>query len=275
MFNPAYFYEAGKDRFSKAILTFDTSKVGTDTIVEVPFTGGFYGIVDWGDGYTERVDTPGTSKLRHIYTQHGVYDVTLDADVSFTVRFYNNPYRDKLIELKSWGKISLSAYSFYGVKNVDMSQSRGVPTLSTDLAFCFYSSGVSTVNNLENWVFLPNTNVISMFQSAKNFNSKLPTDLTNILDFSRSLWGTAFNQPLNHLFHKDVIIDTMLYQTKSLSPQNLDMFYVALRNSVVNTGRTQSKRSVNATPTKYTSAGASARQDLINDGWSITDGGQI
>ena len=89
--------------------------------------------------------------------------------------------------------------------------------------------------------------------------------------------ATAFNQDIsNWNFNVNVSLTNIMAGKTSANynASYYDNLLIKLANIMIGSGRT-SVKSLGMGSIKYTSAGASARQALIDDGWTIVDGGVL
>lgn len=245
------------------IIKIDTTKTSTggsdSNSVKMPFLN-FSGIVDFGDGTIQDYAFSALIVITHTYAVSGIYTIKIRiTDGNYTQFFYNNSNandRLKLVDILRFGKLYIGSSSFYGCVNLKMDAVVGVPlTVNNNMFNAFRISGVSTIKNIHLWNV---SNVISMnnmFTQATLFNQDI------------SGWN----------FNKDV--DLTNFMVGKSSANYSAVFYsnllIKVRDCVVETGRTNATKGFTMQNIKYDSTGASARADLVADGWTITDGGMI
>ena len=141
-------------------------------------------------------------------------------------------------------------------------------------------------DSIKDWNTTSLQRVEQMFYDAKKFNQPLTNwDTSNVLSFKSWFYGaSSFNQDLSNLSLENVFSSTFptvlsnsfedAFSYSGLDPSNYDKLLIRLASEA----QTHNKRYImlGAHGLKYTSAGLSARNTLVNTlGWSITDAGQI
>lgn len=134
--------------------------------------------------------------------------------------------------------------------------------------------GEHTIFNqdISNWNVSKVTNMNNMFKNNIAFNQPLNNwDTSNVTTLENAFYGaTSFDQPLDNWDVSKVTNMTDLFYGIELSTGNYDSILTSWANQPV-----QSDINLNAGDSKYSSAAASAREDLINIySWIISDGGQ-
>lgn len=242
------------------IIRVDTTKTttgGSDAnSIRLPMTY-FSGIVDFGDGTIQSYDYSPSIVITHTYATSGIYTIRIRiTNENYGQFFYNNGDlvdRLKLIEIVNCGKLYIGSSSFRYCTNLKMDKVVGRPRLRNNPTYAFADSGVTTINNIHLWDMSNVTTMERMFSRALKFNQDIS--------------GWTFNKDVN-------LVDFMVGKSAaSYSPVYYSNLLIKLRNCVVGTGRTETKKSLTMQNLKYTSAGASARADLVADGWNIIDGG--
>lgn len=178
------------------ITTWDTS-LGPKTTVTLALAGTVDATIDWGDGTSLDVTTPGPHT--HDYGTDGVYTVK----VTGSVTAYNSDMNiasgemQKLLTVDSWGDLGFEdmSYAFFGASNLTF-----VPN---------HSVGIENVTNME-----------GMFRGASSFNSPIENwNTTNVESF---YWmfaeATEFNQPIGGWNTKNVkIMSRMFFYGRSFN----------------------------------------------------------
>lgn len=244
------------------IVRVDTTKTLTKSSdansIRLPMVD-FSGIVDFGDGTIQSYDYSPSIIITHTYATSGIYTIKIRiTNENYGQFFYANGDsvdRLKLIEIVKFGKLYIGSSSFRSCTNLRMNNVTGQPRLTDNPTYAFSDSGVTTINNIHLWDMSNVTTMERMFSRALNFNQDI------------SGWN----------FNKDVDLSNFMVgkSAASYSPIYYSNLLIKLRNCVVGTGRTQTSKFLTMQNLKYTSAGASARADLIADGWEILDGGMI
>ena len=242
------------------IIRVDTTKTSTGgsdaNSIRLPMVN-FSGIVDFGDGTIQSYDYSPSITITHTYATSGIYTIKIRiTNGNYGQFFYNSGNvvdRLKLIEIVKYGKLYIGSSSFRTCANLRMDNVTGQMRLRDNPTYAFADSGVTTINNIHLWDMSNVTTMERMFSRALNFNQDI------------SGWN----------FNKDVdLLNFMVGKSAaSYSPVYYSNLLIKLRNCVVGTGRTQTSKYLTMQNLKYTSAGASARADLVADGWTIVDGG--
>lgn len=135
--------------------------------------------------------------------------------------------------------------------------------------------GTNFNQNLSTWDVSNVTNMSNMFTSNYPFNQDLSTwDVSNVTDMSNMFSNTGeFNQDLSSWnFNINVKLDGFLLNNYALSTINYNNLLVKLSNIMVGSGRVEAKVA-DFGYAQYSGVGEIAKQQLINDGWVISDGG--
>lgn len=136
--------------------------------------------------------------------------------------------------------------------------------------------------SLSGWDFTKTTNLTSFLAGASSFNQPVASwDISKVLNFTGMFTrATAFNQDCSAWcakFNVEALISGM-FNACGMSPTNYDLFLNALWLDIGTTRASAwaarvATKTFQATNIKYTSAGATARANLVAAGWTITDGG--
>jgi surface protein len=133
--------------------------------------------------------------------------------------------------------------------------------------------------NIGSWDVSRVTNMYRMFRSATNFNNSGSDsirnwDTSNVTTIQEMFFGPcAIDQPLDGWNISSITTATnFMVNSSGLSTTNYDLTLVGWG---AQSGSVNSGVNINFGPSKYTSGSLadSRRQDLINAGWTITDGG--
>lgn len=177
------------------------------------------------------------------------------------------------------------------VSHFDLS---GVSSISTMFQNCYSfnqavpwdTSGVEKFNHMFNGCRVFNqsvnhlntsnaTEMQSMFNGAYAFNHPLDEwDVSGVTNMSAMFDNArAFDQDLSSWdFNLEVNLASFL-NISGMSPENYSKLLIKLA-SIDWSGRSQTKV-LGASGVRYNASGAAARQELVDDGWTITDGGQV
>lgn len=304
MYNAAVFFDKGRNVSNiPTVFTIDTTLVGGTSSNDSTFTirlQNFKGNIDWGDSFTETNVTV-DSKTR-VYAAPGIYTITLtknNTPINFNFRF--NADSRKITTFLSYGnKMSIVSSSFATAINLNFENTNGIPIIGSSLQTTFLETNISKINNLElrelsnvttirgtfqsnkyyNQSLTINSNVlISAYQfldGAIGYNSDLMINTPNLVDMQFMMRNThAFNKDIsNWVFNKNADLEYFMAgrTAASYNATYLDSFIFNLRNIVVGTGRTQTKKIADFGSIKRTSASDIPYNELVADGWTIRGG---
>jgi surface protein len=181
------------------VTTWDT-RLGAGTTVTLGLAGTVNATIDWGDGTTQSVTTPGPHV--HDYGAEGVYTVY----VTGTVTAYDGNLggapaeRAKLIRVDAWGRVGFTsmARAFLDASNLTT-----VPTTSaglegvTDMTAMFL--GASSFNSdIGGWNTANVTDMLAMFANARAFNGDIGGwNTASVTSMGAMFLGAAaFNQDI-------------------------------------------------------------------------------
>lgn len=259
-------------------------------------------LVDWGDGSFSRILSKADASVPHDYAVGGIYEIKFYKpkgvpNLILGMRYENfQPERLKLLEIKSWGKFNNSRGCFYNCTNLRINSATGV-TLVGPGESNFNGCRFTTISNLSSIVFTGT--ILNLFSLNTNFNQSFTLNAPNTTSGAGVLDGCS-------LFNKDLIINapnitTVLFFFRNCIAFNKDVsnigfpwskitnmggfmvgkssanynasYYDNLLIALDNAGKSNVPLGMGAI--KYTSAGATARANLITKGWTITDGGLV
>ena len=189
--------EGGNDAF---ITVWDTN-LEAGTTVTLALAGEVDATIDWGDGSTTVVNTPGPHV--HDYISDGIYTVS----VTGSVTAYNSldhggadSERSKLIEVVSWGNVGFKnlAKAFHSSDNLVAvpASSEGIENV-TNMSFMFTNANAFN-GDISGWITGNVSDMSSMFGGAKAFNQDIGGwDTGNVTNFEGMFSGaTSFNQDI-------------------------------------------------------------------------------
>ena len=169
------------------------------------FTGNEYDFwVYWGDGTFDHITAGGDPAATHTYASAGTYTVRIEGKILRGWRFANGGDKDKLLEVKRWGRcFRLGAHlnwyqNFHGCTNLivtatDAMRLDGVLTLW----MCFYGcTSLTDIPNIGKWRINNGyiTSLGRMFAYSTNFDADLSDwDTSAIINMQMMFRATKFN----------------------------------------------------------------------------------
>ncbi len=270
--------------------------------ITIPTTGSGYNYsVTWEDGGTPETGVMGS--VSHTYATPGTHTVSITGE--FPRIYFNdvsgtNPNSPKIRTIAAWGGIAWTsmASAFAGCSRLEYTAT-DVPNLSgvTDMTAMFFQA-VAFNGNLSNWDVSNVNNMLFMFNTATAFNGDISNwDVSSVTDMSYMFntatafngdignWNvsmvenmsfmfaaaTAFNGDLSNWDVSAVTNFTFFLLGAELSPENYDKLLNGWNALTLQNGLT-----FDAGISQYTSAGAAARQAIMDDDmWTINDGGEV
>ena len=258
------------------VFDIDTSLgTGTDDF-QLPLIAASFGTlnctVDWGDGNSNTVTTPGTGDS-HVYATGGTYTITITGSlVGWKFAFSGDC--QKITDISEWGVLDITEpFAFHGCANLTCSAT-DAPTISTTNLSNTFNSATSFNGAIGNWDVSTVTNMGAMFRGASAFNQNIGTWDTSTVTNMNAMFqnATEFNQNISAWDVSQVSNFSLFMAGKSFKnydAANLDAIY-----------NTWSLLSLQYTLTidfgtiKYTAAGQTGKDDLIfNYSWTVNDGG--
>lgn len=191
-------YIPANDLLNSFVTIWDTN-LGQNPTVTLALGGSVNATINWGDGNSTTVVSPGPHT--HAYAQDGIYTVSVTggATVYNSELYSSSEESKKLIEVVSWGDLGFEDFSsaFYLAVNLTAvpNHSYGIESV-TDM-YSMFREATSFNAPIDKW----NTeNVMSfyrMFDSAANFNQPIGEWNTSSVQLTmRMFYGTDFNQPI-------------------------------------------------------------------------------
>lgn len=207
---------------SAFISQWDTTKTSSGSsennqiLLPLEEAGTFNFTVQWGDGEYDNITAHDDSAATHIYDVSGMYTIKIMGDFEGFC-FNNTGDRLKLTEIQAWGPLKWgnSGGYFYGAANLQITAA-DIPDLTStsNMQSAFQGCTLLTgIPNIGSWDVSAVTNMISMFNGAKNFNSDISAWQTgNVTHMSymfndawkftgsMSGWDVSQVTDMNHMF---------------------------------------------------------------------------
>lgn len=186
-------------------------------------------------------------------------------------------------DLTKWDVSSVASMQMMFMYNQTFNQPIGNWDVSNVTSMQSMFSNASSFNQpLNNWDVSKVTTMSAMFSRANSFNQ--PLDKWDVSNVTRMInmfsTSTSFNQDLSSWaakFHVDVGLEGF-FSNNAWGTTNYDKFLNALWTDI-NTTRPQAwalrtePKTLGMGSSKYSAASATARDSLVSNGWTITDGG--
>ena len=228
--------------------------------------------VFWGDGTSSDITNANRDAAKtHTYASAGIYTVKITGTLK-GFQFNNSGDRLKLIDISKWGCFDATTNGcFYGCANLVGSAS-DAPTLTTiDLTSFF--RGCTILESIgSGWDVSSVTNMSYMFYYASAFNQDIGSwDVSSVTNMgSMFSFASAFNQDISGWDISLVTTFADFLKSSAFNKTNYDLLLVAW-----NAGAHQEiVLNFHAGNAHYSAgAPATARGELVADGWVITDGG--
>ena len=188
--------------------TDDTS--GPEKYLTLPLesSGEYDFMIDWGDGSEQKSITSfNDPDISHIYPSAQIYKIIIRGQVN-GFKFNNEGDKIKLINITSWGDLSFvdGGGYFYGAENLESLPDKsfnisGIKNLSNMF------NGAKNFNSVLNWDTSNVMDMSSIFNKAENFNQDIGSwDTSNVVDMSNMFNGaTNFNQDIGSWNTSNVI----------------------------------------------------------------------
>jgi len=239
-------------------------------------TGIYNFTVNWGDGNTDTITVWNQNEATHTYATGGNKTITISGTIegwSFGPNY--QAQATKLTSITNIGPLKLGNEGRYfeGCNNLKeiggTFDLNGTTNFDRMFANC---SLLTSVNGIESWDVSSVTNMSGMFANATAFNQNISSwDVSSVTDMSGMFANaTAFNQNISSWDVSSVTDMIDFVQGKSTEDFSYyDDLLNAWSSLTLQDGVTWGMGSI-----KYTSVGATSRQDIIdNYSWTINDGG--
>lgn len=235
----------------------DTKKVSLGSSlnneIKLPLvpTGDYDFYVDWGDGQSNRVVTWNQSEVLHSYSRAGIYLVQIKGKIKGW-RFNNSGDKLKIIEIKSWGNLTLDSSDsyFWGCDNLFIT--------AQDIFSCLNS--ISLKNCFKNCSSLTDIPGINYLNTS------------SIRDMSSMFENSLFNSDISNFDFRNVTsLDNFMSDNNNFNPNNYSKLLLSLSQQDL-----KSNVNLDVPLANYLSTAISARQSIINNfSWVIQDNGLI
>ena len=173
------------------------TSAGCGPIVTLTLGGTVNVTVDWGDGTTTTVTTPG--EVDHSYATEGAHPVTLTGSLTqFGSGQYGSSSPSCITQVSSFGSLGITSLS--GAFNGDtvlQSVPSSLPPGVTDLSYMFFNAG-SFSGDISGWQTGTVTDMSRMFAYETTFNQPIGSwDTSHVTDMSGMFnLASSFNQPI-------------------------------------------------------------------------------
>jgi len=259
------------------IMTIDTTKAGSasDTFVLPLHSGTQNFTIHWGDGSSDLILTHLSPNLTHQYSSGGVYQISIDG--SFTgIDFNNGGDKLKVISLDNWGVNTWSQadVAFYGCENMVANYS-DVPDWSQIINLTYVFRGCLLFDGGLNGTDVSNVTIFTgWLRDCQVFNQPLDQLITSSLTLFNSAMRNmfSFDQDISNFDFSNMTSGQSTFIGTTLSTANYDALLIS-----IDSNPHQNNVPFHGGNSTYTlgSAAETARTNLVNDGWPITDGGGI
>ncbi len=193
--------------------------------IKLPLTGeaSYDFIVDWGDGYTDRITITNYSSAIHTYTLEGIYEISITGTI-IGWQFEYQGDRLKLLEIQQWGCLNLGNLGSYfrQCENFNLTATDNLNlTGTTNLNSAFLGcSNLGSSGGMGNWNVSRVTDMGNMFYNAGKFDQPLGDwDVSSVINMAEMFAGAdAFNQPIGDWNVSSVIsMSTMFYYAETFN----------------------------------------------------------
>jgi surface protein len=240
----------------------------------------FHGAANLTITATDQLDLSGTTDLSYAFADCGVlsdapsmesWDVGNVTDMSY---MFLEAWKFEQ-DLASWnvGRVENMLGMFYGSSVFNRSLASWDVSSVTDMSYMFYWASAFN-QDLTSWDVSSVINMSYMFYWPAAFNGSLASwDVSSVTDMSHMFrQATAFNQDLGSWDVRNVTDMSYMFESSDLGATNYSgilIGWAALEDPSV-----QPDVAFSAGDAEFRSYAALARQDLVDRGWLITDGGQ-
>jgi len=246
------------------------------------YDGGTYDFtVNWGDGHIGIVTSHDDADRYHKYGSSGTYEVRIDGTL-YGWRFNNGGTKSQLYQILNWGngtfRLGNGNGYFYGCNNLISITSDDVLDLTgtTDLASMFY--GCTSLTSVGDLSLLDVGGVIDISAMFSGCSSLISLgdlsswDTEDITSFSLTFNGCS---SLTSVGAQDWNISSLTNAANMFNGVTLST--AEYSELLINWEAQEENADVtfHGGNSKYSAGGAvTAREALVDNGWTITDGGQ-
>ncbi len=237
--------------FTSMWITTNAGSANNTIVLPLVNSGNINFLVDWGDGTTDIITAWNDTAKTHVYAATGTYTVKIYGTIK-GFQFIGGGDRLKLLEISEWGVLDISTdKTFFGCQNLTVSATDAPLISSASFERLFYNVNKTVqMGDIALWGqrmgAVPVTNMVSAFAFCTLFNQDL-----SLLNVSAVTGMTSMFAGSNSLSTANY--SAMLIAWEGKPHQN---------NVVAHFGNA-----------KYNAGAAAAHQALLDDGWTITDGG--
>lgn len=259
---------------------FTITTAGEDDSFTLPLeAGGTYDFtITWGDGSSSAITVWNHADVTHTYEDSGASTYTIRIRGTITGWRFNNAGDKTLIrDIKAWGALNLGDNNgyFYGCSNLTVSATDilDISQLTTLKHAFWQATSLTTIPSIDNWDTSNVINMNAVFQAIPSFNQDLSGwDTSSVTNMAGAFFDTtSFDQDLSSWDITSLTNATDMFKNITLSTANYDALLIGWEGQVQKPNVT-----FHGGNSTYTGGGAAeaARDALVADGWTITDGGQ-
>lgn len=269
-----------------------------DLRVELPVPHGFnYDfVVDWGDGASGQVTAWDDEDATHTYAQAGTYTITISGLVE-AWSFWKVPHsRDMIITVNDLGSVGWRSFfgAFLACKNLTL-VAGGDTSQVTDMRYMFHLAPLATPDT-SGWNTAKVTDMAGMFWRApaadpdvSGWNTAEVRDMSfmfagaNTAKPEVSNWQVAQVKSMRSMFYRAAAATPNMnaWNFAQISDLHRMFWGVTLPTDIYSNMLVQLSATAEAKDvllhggySKYNTAGAAARQELMARGWVLIDGGR-
>ena len=244
----------------------DNNGTSDDDQITLPLisTGTYDFTVDWGDGNTDHITTYDQSEVTHTFSSTGEYTININGEIEGW-QFNNGGDCEKITDIYQWGNFLLGTDEgsyFYGCSNLYVFTTDEIDVSDvTSMENAFRSCLSLTTLNISNWDV---SNVTDMSHTFRNCESMTSEQMGATKDWNIGSLTDA------EYFMTDCINSMSTADYSELLIRWEDQAHQD--NVTINFNEPTYDSSF--TLEGFAKTAGEARTALVDDGWSISDGGQ-